>query len=137
KDSLEMSKPGTLLVSFDQLLTGGVSECRNKALQTMFLMIGGGERAGSGIDKIRQGWRSQHWRTPGIQERTQPDRVRLVLPMVSLLPEESMQRLRARFGRRIERLNSLAVQALVTADLEGQVTNLRLREMSEEHPADF
>jgi ATP-dependent DNA helicase RecG len=137
RDRFELSNPGTLLVSFDQLLAGGVSECRNKSLQTMFLMIGGGERAGSGIDKIRQGWRSQHWRTPSIQERTQPDRVRLVLPMVSLLPEESVQRVRTRFGRRFERLNGLEIQALVTADLEGQVTNLRLREMSEEHPTDL
>ena len=38
----------------------------------MFLMIGGGEKAGSGIDKIRQGWRAQHWRLPIIRERFSP-----------------------------------------------------------------
>jgi len=36
RDRFEMSNPGTLLLSFDQLLRGGVSECRNKTIQTMF-----------------------------------------------------------------------------------------------------
>ena len=34
----------------------GISDCRNPALQKMFLMIGRGERAGSGMAKIQQGW---------------------------------------------------------------------------------
>jgi ATP-dependent DNA helicase RecG len=136
RDRFEVSNPGTLLLSIDQILTGGISECRNKALQTMFLMIGGGERAGSGMDKIRQGWRSQHWRYPGIQQQLQPDRVRLILPMVSLLPEDSLERLQSRFGERFTRLSELEVQALVTAEVEGGVTNVRLREMSGAHPAD-
>lgn len=38
----EFANPGTLLVSFEQLLRGNVSECRNKALQTMFMLIGAG-----------------------------------------------------------------------------------------------
>lgn len=109
----------------------------NQILQAMFLMIGGGERAGSGIDKIRQGWRSQHWRSPSIQETLQPDRVRLLLPMVSLLPEDSVRRLRQRFGRRIDRLNPLELQALVTAEIEGAVSNGRMREMCDEHPTEI
>ena len=56
---IELSNPGLLLVSVEQMLRGGVSECRNKSLQLMFQQIGGGEKAGSGIDKIRQGWASQ------------------------------------------------------------------------------
>ena len=118
RDRIELSNPGSLLLSLEQW-SGGVSECRNKSLQTMFLMIGGGEKAGSGIDKIRQGWRAQHWRLPIIREKVQPDRVNVVLPMVSLLPEESLQRLRSRFGLKFNRLQGLEVQALVTADLEG------------------
>lgn len=55
-DRFEFSNPGSLLISIEQLLRGGISECRNKSLQLMFQMIGGGEKAGSGIDKIRQGW---------------------------------------------------------------------------------
>ena len=137
RDRIELSNPGSLLLSLEQVWSGGVSECRNKSLQTMFLMIGGGEKAGSGIDKIRQGWRAQHWRLPIIREKVQPDRVNVVLPMVSLLPEESLQRLRSRFGPKFNRLDGLEVQALVTADLERTVSNRRLQEVCDEHPADL
>ena len=137
RDRFEVSNPGTLLVSFDQLLKGGVSECRNKALQTMFLMIGAAEKAGSGIDKIRQGWGSQHWRSPSIQEQVQPSRVRLVMPMVSLMPEEVLDDLRRRFGAKFSRLSEEEVQALVTAHMEGQVSNARMREITNRHPADL
>ena len=65
------------------------------------------------------------------------DWVNVVLPMVSLLPEESLQRLRSRFGLKFNRLQGLEVQALVTADLEGSVSNRRLQEVSDEHPADL
>ena len=34
------------------------SVCRNKALQTMFMLLGSAEKAGSGADKIMQGWQS-------------------------------------------------------------------------------
>lgn len=132
-----LSNPGTLLLSFDQLLKGGVSECRNKSLQKMFLMIGGGEQAGSGIDKIRKGWNSQHWRLPRIQERTKPDRVTLVLPMVSLLPEESVAKLQGCFGAKFDALSELERMAVVTADVEGEVSNARMREICSEHPTDI
>lgn len=137
RDRFELSNPGTLLVSFEQLLKGGVSECRNKSLQTMFLMIGGGERAGSGIDKIRQAWTSQHWRSPRMEQTMRPDRVKLVLPMVSFLPDDSLERLRARFGRKFDQLNSLEVQAVVTAEIEGGVSNSRMQELCDEHPTNL
>ena len=137
RDRFELSNPGTLLVSWEQLLRGGVSECRNKSLQQMFVMIGGGERAGSGIDRIRQGWNSQRWRSPSIRETVQPDRVRLIMPMVSLLPPESLDRLKGRFGKRVENLGPLETQALVTAEMEGSVSNARMREICGEHPADL
>lgn len=137
RNRFELSNPGTLLVSFEQLRRGGVSECRNRALQTMFLMIGGGEKAGSGIDKIRQGWRSQHWRSPNITEISQPDRVRIVLPMVSMLPEDSLERLREWFGARLDGLGPLELQALVTAEIEKEVSNARMQEVTTEHPADL
>lgn len=40
-----------------QALKGGVSDCRNRTLQQMFLMIGLGERAGSGMSRILHGWK--------------------------------------------------------------------------------
>lgn len=137
RDRFEFSNPGTLLLSVEQILKGGVSECRNRLLQTMFSLLGYGEKAGSGFDKIRQGWVSQNWRLPIIEETLRPGRVRLVLPMVSLLPEESVERIKGRFGTKFRKLSSLEVQALVTADLEGGVSNLRLRQISNEHPTEL
>lgn len=133
----ELSNPGSLLLSHDQLLTGGVSECRNKSLQKMFQIIGGGEQLGSGIDKIWSGWASQHWRTPRISERARPDRVKLVLPMTSLLPDEAIERLARVLGTKFTQATELERLAIVTADLEGEVSNARIREMSEQHAADI
>jgi len=88
-------------------------------------------------DKIRAGWRSQHWRSPKIEETVQPDHVRLALPMISLIPVEVEEALRERFGERFARLDETGVQAVVTARLEGTVTNSRLQEITGAHPKDI
>lgn len=136
-DRFVFENPGTLLVSLEQFRRGGVSECRNKALQKMFLMIGGGEQAGSGVDKIRTGWRSRHWRAPLIGTQAQPDRVRLTLPMVSLIPDVTMERLRQHFGANMDTLSPAELQALATADIEGTVSNARLQELLTDHPVEI
>ena len=136
-DRFEFSNPGSLLISFDQLLRGNISECRNKALQTMFMMIGTAEKAGSGVDKIRRGWESQHWRTPAVREQVQPDRVQWMLPMISLIPDESLTRLTDLFGARFSHCTKLEVQALVTADVESAVDNARMRQITGAHAADM
>jgi len=136
-DQFVLENPGTLLVSLEQFRRGGVSECRNKSLQKMFLMIGGGEQAGSGVDKIRAGWRSRHWRAPLIGTHPQPDRVRLTLPMVSLIPDASLAHLRDVFGAGVDALDPAEVQALATAEIEGVVSNARLQELLADHPVDI
>jgi ATP-dependent DNA helicase RecG len=136
-DRFNFTNPGSLLISIEQVLQGNVSECRNKTLQTMFMMIGAGEKAGSGVDKILQGWQSQHWRLPIIGEQTQPDRVAWILPMFSLIPEESLIRLKQMFGNQFNQFSSLEVQALVTADLEKSVDNARMCQITREHPTDI
>jgi ATP-dependent DNA helicase RecG len=137
KDRFELSNPGSLLISIDRLLQGNISECRNKSLQTMFSMIGAAEKAGSGMDKIWRGWKSQAWRLPRIKEWMQPDRVLWILPMISLIPDESLTRLKLRFGSKFQKFSKIEVQALITADLEGGVDNARLRQITSEHPADI
>ncbi len=87
--------------------------------------------------KIRAGWRAQHWRSPRLEEFLQPDRVKLVLPMVSLIPDEVDQALRVRFGDRFAKLDKTAVQAVVTAQVEGSVTNSRMQEITGEHSKDI
>ena len=137
RNKFTLENPGTLLVSPEQLRRGGVSECRNKDLQQMFLMIGGGEKAGSGFDTIQTGWASQHWRAPGLLLYNHPDRVRLVLSMTSLIPENVLTELQQRFGTQFAKLEGLEVQALVTAQLEGEVSNIRLQELAADHPVEI
>ena len=72
-----------------------------------------------------------------IQEQHRPDRLRLVLPMVSLLPEESLARLRALLGENLAGLNGREVQALVTADVERSVSNQRLQQVCTDHTSDI
>lgn len=136
-DHLEFSNPGTLLLSRDQLLRGGVSECRNKSLQLMFQMLGAGDKAGSGIDKIRSSWAAEHWQSPRLVETFRPDRVQLILPMVSTLPDNVMKMLDARFGSRFRARTPDEIQALVAAEVEGGITNLRLQEMLSLHRVDI
>lgn len=135
-DAFQFANPGTLLVSVDQLLRGNVSECRNKSLQTMFMMIGAAEKAGSGVDKMRKGWASQHWRSPMVREQVQPDRVEWRLPRVSLIPDDSLARLQDLFGDGFRKFSKEEVQALVTADIEGDVDNARMRQICLLHAAD-
>jgi ATP-dependent DNA helicase RecG len=137
RDRFSMENPGTLLVSLEQLRRGGVSEGRNKTLQQMFIMIGGGERAGSGYDRIQSGWRSQHWRAPSLTTQFKPERVRLVLPMISLIPEDVMTTLQKQFGSRFDKLSKQEVQALATAYIEGEVSNVRLQELLIDHPVEI
>ena len=135
RDRFILDNPGTLLVSFEQLRRGGISECRNKALQTMFMMIGSGEKAGSGVHRIQNEWKNQHWRAPAFTVTEQPDRVKLVLPMVSLIPENTLSSLQKRFGQKFSHLSHLEVVALATAEIEKEVSNTRLQELETDHPA--
>ena len=76
---LLFSNPGNMLISIESFFEGGQSECRNPNLQKMFLMMGRGERAGSGAETILKGWKENNWLKPEIREMVQPDRVELRL----------------------------------------------------------
>jgi ATP-dependent DNA helicase RecG len=136
-DRFVFSNPGTLLISREQLQAGGVSECRNRSLQRMFQMLGVVDKAGSGIDKIRTSWKAEHWQSPSLRETRGPDRVQLVLPMISTLPDGVIAALRSQFAEGFEALTADEVQTLVTAAVDGSVSNQRLQEMLAVHPADI
>ena len=136
-DKLEVSNPGTLLVSHEQLLQGGISECRNKALQRMFQMLGVGDKAGSGIDKIKKSWAAQRWASPKLKETLRPDRVQLILAMVSMLPEAVLADLRESCGPAFDELDGDEVQALVQAHEDGDVSNQDLQDMLNLHRTDI
>lgn len=60
-----------------------------------------------------------------------------LLPMISLIPEESLTKLTAAFGGRFARCSGLEVQALVTADVEYEVDNALMRQITGGHAADM
>ncbi|MEQ1653133.1 MAG: ATP-binding protein [Hyphomicrobium sp.] len=136
-DRFEIENPGTLLVSQEQLRRGNVSECRNTSVQRMFSMIGVGEQAGSGYARIQAGWKSQHWRAPRLTTQSEPDRVRLEMPMISLIPEAAFATLHQKLGPAFDRLDEQERLAMVTALLEGEVTNIRMQDLVSDHPAEI
>ena len=129
--AFKFSNPGTLRIPIEQALKGGISDPRNPILFKMFLLIGVGERAGSGLGNIQLAWKEQNWRNPLLLERFQPDRIELVLRTTSLLPQDSIDMLRAVLKESFQSLSKDEIMALVTTHQEGQVTNSRLQVLSE------
>lgn len=78
-EKIVIENPGYIRTGKDQMLKGGISDPRNKALMKMFNMIGIGERAGSGVPDIFSVWESNGWTTPEIEEQYNPDRTILTL----------------------------------------------------------
>ncbi len=130
--------PGTMRVPRFEAFRGGASDCRNRALQKMFQMIGLGEQAGSGLPKIFRHWEEQHWRLPNLEELFgDQDRTTLTLSTESLLPANVMAELDRRFGERFRRLSEAQRTALATVVLEDSITHSRLRELCVRHPHDL
>jgi ATP-dependent DNA helicase RecG len=135
-DLFRFRNPGGLRLPLRIILEGGQTDCRNRNLQKMFQLIGAAEQAGSGIAKIQAAWKEFHWRSPLLRENTELEHTLLTLPMVSLLPQPAIDELTKRFGTNFLNLNSTQRLAVVTAHVEGKITNERLREMVKIHPKD-
>ena len=82
EECMSFSNPGMMLVSRQQYFKGGRSICRNPTLQKMFMLLGRAEKAGSGVDKIVEGWNFLGWGEPTVAEEVMPDFVVLTLPVV-------------------------------------------------------
>lgn len=138
RNKLLFRNPGTLLISRNQYYNGGESICRNKSLQKMFMMIGFSEKAGSGVNKIMQGWQTASWTSPYVNELNRPDRVELILPLVSLFPEDVHKALIQSFGSgRINSLKQESLLTLATCFAEGSTNNDRLQHLLNMHPSDI
>lgn len=81
-DSIVMENPGSIRTGKKQMLKGGISDPRNKALMKMFNLIGIGERAGSGVPDIYSVWNQQGWEPPEVIEEYGPDRTILKLSFI-------------------------------------------------------
>lgn len=136
-DMFGFRNPGNSRLPLDQVLRGGESDCRNRILHQLFLLIGLGERAGSGIPKIYSGWKSLHWRPPALYEKVEPDQTLLELRMVDLVPREVVAKLQATFGSAFTSLGVTERMILATAAIERWVSHTRLVDICGVHPHDL
>jgi predicted HTH transcriptional regulator len=74
-----ISNPGSMRISVDEAVSGGVSDTRNQTLMKMFALILIGERAGSGLYGIHAVWEENKLSRPVLIEQFNPDRVVLKL----------------------------------------------------------
>ncbi|NOY26428.1 MAG: AAA family ATPase, partial [Oligoflexia bacterium] len=129
--------PGLPRLPNEQIFSGGVSDCRNRTLQGMFLHVGLGENAGSGFHRILRAWREQSWRYPTLTQNMTLDLTTLTLAMVHMVPEAVLARLDERFGSAFRELPETQRTAMVMAAHEGKVTHERLHELLDDHPRDL
>ncbi len=133
KTYFKFSNQGSLRISIEEAMSGGISDPRNENIFKMFNLIGVGERAGSGIEAIRKAWKEQEWTIPDLEESFGPDRVELTLRTISLLPNESISFIKNTLNEEYKNLDKDEIMALVTAHQEGYVTNNRLQQLIDNH----
>ena len=78
-ERITIENPGSIITGKPQMLKGGISEPRNKAIMKMFNLIRVGERAGSGVPDIFSVWSKEGWDSPVVEEQFKPDRTVLTL----------------------------------------------------------
>lgn len=136
-DLFGFRNPGLMRVPPEIAVKGGDSDCRNRRMQQMFLMIGAGERAGSGVPKIYSGWEWARWRTPKLYEKSIPsDQTILELSTTSLVPEAVTELLGKMFGQKFNLLNDFEQMIVVTAAIEGWVNHERACQLTSKHSRD-
>ncbi|MCA9547064.1 MAG: putative DNA binding domain-containing protein [Myxococcales bacterium] len=136
-DGFEFRNPGTPRLSIEAIRAGGVSDCRNRTLQTMFALVGMGETAGSGFSRIQRAWREQSWRTPGLRVDMERETTTLALSTESLLPPRIVDRLRSTLGEAFTGQDETGRLILVTAAAEGAIDHARICELSSAHGRDI
>lgn len=135
-DMFGFRNPGLMRVPFEAAKRGGVSDCRNRILQKMFQLAGFGDQAGSGVPRILSVWKTQSWREPHVYERSDPEQTLFELRMASLLPDEEVERLEAKYGDQFRHLSHDDKVVVVSAALEGITHHGRVCELTSQHPAD-
>ncbi|EBB7288582.1 AAA family ATPase [Salmonella enterica] len=136
-DLFGFRNPGLMRIPPKIAVKGGESDCRNRRMHQMFLMIGAGERAGSGVPKIMSGWKWANWRTPKLYEKTEPsEQTLLELSTVSLVSQEVTERLDDLFGQRFHLLDDLERMIVITAATEGLVNHERACQLTSRHSRD-
>jgi predicted HTH transcriptional regulator len=136
-DMFGFRNPGNMRIPIEVAIKGGESDCRNRNLQKMFMLIGYSERAGSGIPNIFNGWSSQNWAKPLLYEKTNPNQTLLELRMLNLLDSEIIDELKVIYGSKFDSLSKDEIAILATAYMEEGTNHKRITEILEHHPSDI
>ncbi|MEC4747167.1 RNA-binding domain-containing protein [Methylomicrobium sp. Wu6] len=136
-DAFIFTNPGRLRIPREQLYQGGVSDPRNPNLLKMFQMLGLGEKAGSGFQKILRAWQEQHWMIPLVAENLRLEMTRVWLPVVSMIPENVERELRSVVGEDYRSLDELGRVILMLAHRFGEISNEDIQHYRTEHPRDI
>ncbi|HDO1311475.1 RNA-binding domain-containing protein [Aeromonas veronii] len=132
-DMYGFRNPGLMRIPLEDVIAGGNTDCRNRLLHQMFLLIGLGERAGSGMPKIFSGWRSANWRPPKLWEKESLPQTLLELSLASLIPDETRAQLLGMFGEEFNRLDDFEQLIVTTAAIEGWVNHERACQLTTQH----
>ena len=134
----ELTNPGRLRISVDQLYSGGISDPRNPTMLKMFQMLGLGEKSGSGMPKILRAWKEQAWLMPLVSENLDLDMTTIMLPLISIIPEVVERELKAVVGNYYTGLTELDRLILVMAHQFNSVTNSDIKRFHPQtHPRDI
>lgn len=137
---ITFTNPGSLLVDGEQLFSDQQhpSICRNKGLQKMFQALGVVDKAGSGIDKIVNGWMDYCIALPQLQELQQPDRVVWSLPYTGMIPRERIAEVSDAIGQQafadLDRIDKFILLCVPSQPVVG---NSDLAGVLRVHPADL
>jgi ATP-dependent DNA helicase RecG len=103
----------------------------------MFQMLGLGEKAGSGFEKIIRAWREQQWFIPLVSENLELEMTSVTLPMISLIPKNVEKDLREIVGDNYSDLTELDYIILVLAHQFGNICNTDIHYYNRKHPRDI
>ena len=82
-EATTVANPGDFRMPVEEACKPGSTDPRNEAMMRMFAMVEIGERAGSGMDKIFEGWAWAGYAEPSYEVAYGPDRTTLTLPLAS------------------------------------------------------
>jgi len=136
-DMFGFRNPGLMRIPIEIAIKGGESDCRNRNIQKMFMLIGYAEKAGSGIPKIFQSWNKYNWTKPLLYEKNEyHPQTLLELRTINLLDEETINKLKSIFKDKFNTLNEPEITILATAYIEEEINHKRILEILDIHPSD-
>ncbi|WP_165249529.1 ATP-binding protein [Adlercreutzia sp. ZJ141] len=118
-DSITIENPGDFRMPVEEAMKPGKSDPRNETMLKIFSFVNIGERAGSGMGTIVNGWKDGGYPEPIYEVEYGPDRTTLTLPLAETVGSSERQ------------LSENEVVAIGLARSNGRVTTRELAEALE------